>query len=96
MSNLNARERYSRSDLIRTGVSFTSLLPEQAMRCAGLDLAISVARRDRRWLRLARRSLDQRGRTAALLRADWRGPRHHLDTGALFRRVERLLEQAQD
>lgn len=78
-------------------ISFTSFSPEQPVRRAGLDLPVPVARRDCWWLWFARRSLDQRGRTAcALLRAGWRGSRHHLDAGALPRRVERLLEQAQD
>lgn len=66
------------------------------MRRAGLNLPVPVAARDRRWLRLTRRSLDQRGRTAALPRAGRRGSRHYLDAGALLRRIDCLLEQAQD
>lgn len=65
------------------------------MRRAGLNLPVSVARRNRRRLRLARRSLDQRWRPATLFRTSPRSSRH-LDAGALPGRVERLLEQAQD
>lgn len=72
------------------------LSPEQTVRRAGLDLAVPIAGRYRRWLRLARRSLYQRWCSGALPRAGRRGSRHHLDAGALPRRVERLLEQAQD
>jgi len=78
------------------GISFTSFLPEQAMWRARLNLPISVARRDRRWLRLTCRSLNQCGCTVALPRTSWRSSRHHFDARALSRRVESLLEQTQD
>lgn len=71
-----------------------ALLPEQAVRRAGLDLPVSVVGRHRRRLRLARRSLHRRA--AALPRAGRRDAGHHLDAGALSGRVERLLQQAQD